>query len=223
MTIRGWVSDERFRRYLKRCGGDEALAWAYYESNVAISQSCYTSLEAFEVALRNKIHNKLGQIYGTDQWYDVWLQRTDLKGFHKKIKETKFKIRQRKEPITSGKIIAEFTLGFWIQMFNSDYQYILWKPLRNIFLNLPKQQKQRHVVSSSLNKARTFRNRIFHYESIAWNFKAVHDNHQNILDILHWLEKDAAVWTNGRCSFAQTLKAEANKLNKLGIKNIHLA
>lgn len=218
MTIRKWISDERFSRYLKLCGGNEDLAQAYYESNVAIAQSCYTSLEALEVALRNKIHEKLSQVYDTEQWYDVWMKRTDLKGFHKKIRENKDKIKRKNETLTPGKMVAEFTLGFWIQMFNTDSQHILWKPLRNVFTNVPKKQKQRHVISSRLNKARVFRNRIFHYESIAWNFKAVNDNYQNIITILYWLEKDAANWTERRCHFEQTLKAEANKLTKLGIK-----
>ena len=220
MKIRRWVSEERFVRYLKRCGGDEALATAYYESNVAIAQSCYTSLEALEVALRNKIHDKLTQVYGTDQWYDVWLRKPALNGFHKKIREAKAKIQHRGELLTPGKMVAEFTLGFWMQMFNVNYQNILWKPLRNIFINLPKKQKKRHVVSSSLNKIRTFRNRIFHYESIAWNFRAANDNYKIIIEVLHWLEKDAATWADGRCSFEKTLQAEAAKLTKLGIKNI---
>ena len=222
MKIRRWVSEERFVRYLKRCGGDEALATAYYESNVAIAQSCYTSLEALEVALRNKIHDKLTQVYNTDQWYDVWLSQSNLRGFHGKINETKAKIRRRNEALTPGKMIAEFTLGFWIQMFNVDYQTSLWKPLRTIFTNLPKKRKQRQVVSSGLNKVRAFRNRIFHYESIAWNFSAVNGNYQMMVEILYWLEKDAADWTDKRCNFEQTLQKEATKLTNMGIQNIRI-
>ncbi|MEQ9442904.1 MAG: Abi family protein [Cyclobacteriaceae bacterium] len=222
MKIQKWVSDERFNRYLQRCGGDESLAKAYYESNVAISQACYIILEALEITLRNKVHHKLSQEYNNEQWYDIWLGMANLSGFHSNIEKAKDMIDQRGKVITPGKVVAEFTLGFWIQMFNASNEKTLWKPLRSIFSNLPKKQRQRYIVSRQLNKVRKFRNRIFHYESIAWNFKAVNDNYKIIREVLHWLEKDAATWADGRCSFEQTLQDEADKLTNLGITNIQI-
>lgn len=152
------VSERRFRVYLERCNGNENAAIAYYEANVAVSEASYVCLQSLEIVLRNKIHRILSEMFETDAWYDVLLDSEEFKEFTGKIIEVKKTLSRKKKDVVPSSIIPEFTLGFWVQLFNAEYQMKLWKPLRNIFVNLPKENKQRHVVSAALNKARNYRN-----------------------------------------------------------------
>ncbi len=215
-----WVSEKRFKSYLDRCNGDEIAAVAYYEANVAISEASYVCQQALEVVLRNKVHVALTNMYETDAWYDEWIDNEEYIDLSAKIKDAKNTLKRQKKTIIPSRMIPEFTLGFWVQLFNAEYQMELWKPLRNIFVNLPKDQKQRHVVSAALNKARNFRNRIFHYEPMFWNPQAAFENHQNIKDILFWLDKEFLDWTENQSRFNDTIIFHTEKLKTMGVMSI---
>ncbi len=49
------LSVERFDKYLGWAGGDRNTAIGLYTLNTQLSESLYTSLHMFEVALRNRI------------------------------------------------------------------------------------------------------------------------------------------------------------------------
>lgn len=221
--IEVWVSEKRFKSYLDRCNGDENAAVAYYEANVAISEASYVCLQALEVVLRNKIHIALTDMYERDDWYNEWVDYEDDEGYKElntKIEDAKTTLKKQKKAVIPSRMIPEFTLGFWVQLFNAEYQMELWKPLRNIFVNLSKDQKQRHVVSAALNKARNFRNRVFHYEPMFWSPQAAYENHQNIKDVLLWLDKEFLDWTESQCRFKETITSHTNKLHEMGVKNV---
>lgn len=218
--IEDWVSEKRFKRYLDRCNGDENAALAYYEANVAISEASYVCLQALEVLLRNKIHQTLTEMYETDAWYNEWEDIEDYEELNIKIQDVKNTLTKQKKTVIPSRMIPEFMLGFWVQLFNTEYQMELWKPLRNIFVNLPKDQKQRPVVSAALNKARNFRNRVFHYEPVFWSPQAAYESHENIKEILLWIDKDFLEWTESQCRFNETLAFHTNRLNEMGVKSI---
>lgn len=214
------LSSKRFDSYLKRCENNTENALHYYVANSKVAEATYWSLQAFEVALRNKIHAVLSNHFQSAEWYNVWLASEDYTDFHAKIIETKNILKLRNEPINSDKMIAEFMLGFWIKMFNAKYEKILWKPLRTIFSNMPKNQRQRNNVAGALNKIRNFRNRIYHYEPICWDFNATNNNYNNIAKTIQWLDVDYLNWTMQFCNFKTTLTNHTQKLNYLGIKKV---
>lgn len=216
--IEEWLSKPRFNRYLQRCEGDFLSATAYYEANVDISQSIYNSLEALEVGLRNKIHQALSAHFAKENWYDTLLADEKYAGLQQKVIEAKETLRKRKEDVLPGKIIAEFMLGFWVQMFNTEFQMELWKPLRNIFAYLPTEVKQRHKVSQSLNRVRRLRNRVFHYEPVFWKPAALVANYDNIQMVLGWIDKDLQQWAAERCRFNETIQYHINRLSALNVK-----
>ncbi len=59
---------------------------------------------------------------------------------------------------------------------------------------MPKNRKQRKNVSAPLNRFRSFRNRVFHNESICWNIDRVKELHDEIITLLDWMNKDVPVW-----------------------------
>lgn len=216
------LSSKRFDTYLKRCENNTDNALHYYVANSKVAEATYWSLQAFEVALRNKIHAALSHHFQSVEWYNVWLASEDFTDFHSKIIETKNILKLRNEPINPDKMIAEFMLGFWIKMFNAKYENLLWKPLRIIFSNLPKQHRQRNNVAGALNKIRNFRNRVYHYEPICWNFNATNTNYNTILQVIHWFDSEYANWTTDFCDFKTTITKQTQKLNDLGVKKVTL-
>lgn len=214
------LSSKRFNSYLKRCENNSENALHYYVANSKISEATYWSLQAFEIALRNKIHRALTLHFGTPEWYTIWLASEDFTDFHSKIIETKNILKLRNESINSDKMIAEFMLGFWIKMFNAKYESLLWKPLRTVFSNMPKQERQRNNVAGILNKIRNFRNRVYHYEPICWDFNATNNNYNNILKAIQWFDADYLKWTIQFCDFNKNIKYQTAKLNEFGIKKI---
>lgn len=94
---------------------------------------------------------------------------------------------------------------------------ILWKPLRVIFINLPKENKRREIISSTLNKTRIFRNRIFHFEPILWKPEALLDNIKNIKLLLSWIDKEYLDWVESQSSFHQVFDYNIAKLRDLGL------
>lgn len=214
------LSPKRFNSYLTRCENNAQNALEYYVANAKISEATYWSLQAFEVALRNKIHFALTRHFGTPEWYNQWLISEEFADFHAKIIETKNVLKLRNEPINPDKMIAEFMLGFWVKMFNAKYERLLWKPLRIIFQNMPKNERQRNNVAGALNKVRNFRNRVYHYEPICWDFKATNNNYSNIIDVIQWLDTEFQNWSANNCDFPFVIKNQTIKLNELGIKKV---
>ncbi len=94
--------------------------------------------------------------------------------------------------------------------------------MRIIFSNLPKQQRQRNNVAGALNKIRNFRNRVYHYEPICWNFNATNTNYKAIIQVINWFDNDYANWTITFCDFQTTLTCQTQKLNGLGVKKVTL-
>ena len=110
------------------------------------------------------------------------------------ITQASKQIAGRHENITPSKVVAELTLGFWVSLLNSEYERLLWKDLRRAFPYLPKKERQRKNVSAPLNTFRSFRNRVFHNESICWNLHRVEEIHQKMITVLGWINKDVPGW-----------------------------
>lgn len=59
---------------------------------------------------------------------------------------------------------------------------------------MPKHDRKRKNVAAPLNKFRTFRNRVFHNESIYWNLNRVEEIHQDMVMVMGWMNKDVPGW-----------------------------
>lgn len=140
--------------------------------------------------MRNSIHNSFTVYFGTQDWY----QQTKDKELLSQIYIAQQKITRYYTHSTTDRLIAELTLGFWTCLFNKQYAAIYWKPLLHIFPLLPKHEKKRSIVATKLNNIRKFRNRIFHYEPICIDLSILETNHNNIIDVLCWMNPDIVAW-----------------------------
>ncbi len=182
-------STERTKRYFDKYA-DEPLAIAHYCANLYLSESFYPILSVFEVALRNSLNRELTTQFGKAEWYDSFSALPKMSNLNGEISKAKNHILRRGEALTSSKVIAELTLGFWVRLMNTEYERVLWRDLRRAFPFIPKNERQRANVSAPLNRIRNFRNRIYHNEPIAWNLGNIEAFRAEIYQVLHWLNED---------------------------------
>ena len=179
-----------------RLHNDEKRAITHYQSNIELAESFYPCVSILEVALRNAISRELETMTGREDWYAIFPTTPGLNSLNRYITQASKQIIGRHETVTPSKIVAELTLGFWVSLFNAEYELILWKPLRRAFPYLPKNLRQRKYVSAPLNSFRAFRNRVFHNESICWSMKRISEIHDQLFTIMGWINKDLPDWVS---------------------------
>ena len=187
-------SDKRMERYFNLYPYDEMRAILHYQCNIQLAEAFYVSLSVLEVTLRNALSRELETMTGRKDWYVVFPTIPGLIGLNRYITQANKQISGRHESITPSKVIAELTLGFWVSLLNSEYERLLWKDLRRAFPYMLKKERQRKNVSAPLNTFRTFRNRVFHNESICWNLHRVEEIHMEIITVMGWMNKDIPGW-----------------------------
>jgi len=163
-------SAERMQKYFALRPGDEPKSILHYQCNIQVSEALYPVISVMEVALRNSVNRELTIKFNGPDWYNHFSTTPGLNNLVKEISTAQYQITMRHELVTPSKIVAELTLGFWVRLFNAEYERVLWKDLRRAFPYLQKIDRQRHKVSAPLNNFRNIRNRIFHNEPICWNF-----------------------------------------------------
>lgn len=184
-------SERRLSTYYKLFPSNKEKAIEYYRINTQISESLYPLLSNLEIALRNSIHNSFSIHYRLVDWF-LHFKQPEL---FDQVNIAQKKIISRNNSITSDKVVAELTFGFWTALFNKQYAKDFWKPLMYAFPLLDKPNKRRDKISYKLNQIRKFRNRIFHYEPICNDLTLLAKNHHNILEILNWINSDVVSWT----------------------------
>jgi len=203
-------SIQRMEKYFTKYPDDEQSAIAHYHLNIMLSEGFYLTLSMFEVALRNSLNQELTKSFGAN-WYLKFESIPGLRNLKNNINTAKKQIVNHNETITTNKIVAELTLGFWVRLLNAEYELILWKPLRKAFPYLEKRKRQRNKVSAPINKIRNFRNRVFHYEPISWNLDNLKEVHNTILKVLHWLNCDLPQIANKYDRIPELLENAKNK------------
>jgi hypothetical protein len=187
-------SAERMQKYFRRQPSDDLKSLLHYQYNILASEAFYPSISVLEVALRNSVDRELAVKFGGPDWYRHFSTTPGLSNLINEIALAQGQIKRRHELVTPSKIVAELTLGFWVRLFNSEYERVLWKDLRRAFPNLPKVDRKRHNVSAPLNNFRIIRNRIFHNEPICWNLSRIQQRHEEIVTVLGWISKDLPGW-----------------------------
>ena len=187
-------SAARTRKYFALYPHDESKAIIHYECNIKLSESFYPSMSILEVALRNAMARELEAYAGRVDWYSIFATTPGLNDLNKYITQARKMIVTRGEIENPGKITAELTLGFWTSLLNRNYERILWKDLRRAFPFMPKKLRQRKVIAAYLNRFRHLRNRIDHNEPICWNVKRAEELHEDLLQVMAWINKGIPLW-----------------------------
>ena len=187
-------SEARMRPYFDHYPGDEKKAIHHYEQNIRLAESLVPSISVFEVAIRNAVIHELERMTGNKEWYLYFQTHPVLKALYRYVTIASRHIANRGELITADKINGELTMGFWVSLFNAEYEMYLWKDLRLAFPYLPKSMRQRKTVSAPLNSIRSLRNRTFHHEAINWNLTKLSSLHDTIVQVIYWMNPYLPTW-----------------------------
>lgn len=198
IKLEQFVSKPRLERYLHSCSNSQTRALELYKANLKVSQTFYPILNLMETFLRNSINHQLSQHYSDIDW--ILNQKNGFMNhyslgpkFWLKSQIDKAEVKTNGK-ITSGKIIAEQTLGFWTSLFEPRHYKLVSGYVIHCFPNKPRHIN-RNVISKNLNEIREFRNRIYHNESICFNKKnidftqAIHVK-KLIYETLAWMDTD---------------------------------
>jgi len=209
--FRQYFSAARVNRYLLATGYSTGKAVKLYKANLKTSQAFHPLLGVFEVILRNRLNDLLTSHFNDPDWIinqktgfmsDPSLRFTYKRTGHPKtndflkreINKAEKRLLKTGTPITSGKIIAEQTLGFWTDLFEvHHYRLLKGKPIQ-IFQSLPAGHGRKEV-NDELDKVRRFRNRINHNEPICFrgnqiDFTDTLEVHESITKILTWIDPE---------------------------------
>jgi hypothetical protein len=190
------VSAERLESYRKP-GGTDLDVLVNYLWNVELSEALYPCLQAIEVTLRNSIHSAASTRYQTEYWFD--LADVLLPAQAAKIQEERDELRRRGKPQTAGRIVAELTFGFWVNLFNRPYERAphnadnrwAWHDrnlalIDTVFPHAPRRVRNRESMRRRCDAVRDLRNRVFHYEPI-WHRPFLDREHADILSMIGWI------------------------------------
>lgn len=226
------ISAERFSPYINATAAPLDAAVIYYW-NIALAEALYPTLAAFEIALRNTIHDSLTARQGGDEfWFRAVLAPAHLReyaGTHARL------IENGVANPTAGKIVSELKFWIWTQILSSLYHSTLWAPNRTALLltafpNLPRIPNNRHYVYERCNDIRMLRNRVMHHEPIWQGMKfqrkrapratyTIEALHARIDEAIGWINPElqrsirqfdrfGEVFTNGRAGIEQRIRVE---------------
>lgn len=196
-----YFSAPRYNRYLASVGNDDQKAERLYQGNIQLSQAFQPLLAQFEIVLRNTVNDMLAVHFADPDW--IINQKTGFmnhatlrpKFFLKEsVKKAEDGLARQRVPLSSGKIIADQTLGFWVSLFSTvHYRLIAGQPI-HIFPHKPGSEK-RSSIHGRLEEIQKFRNRISHQEPICFTHNHIDctravEVRKHIFDLVAWIDPD---------------------------------
>ncbi len=196
-----YISSRRLERYYIACKYSKTNTKKLYSVNMKLSQAFYPVLSMLEIFLRNSINNILTAHFSDQNW--IINQKTGFMSdsslaprytIRESIYLAENKIIKRGDKITSGKIIAEQSLGFWISLFYKNHYRLLKGVIIKCF-PLKEPSVGRHDIFQSLDRIRKFRNRVYHNEPICFDNKSISFKYPELIKneiykVIAWMNLD---------------------------------
>ncbi|WP_146033560.1 Abi family protein [Xanthomonas oryzae] len=162
------LTPPRLSKYLRATGNKVQQALRLYVINTKVSAAVMSDLHYIEVALRNKFDRELEAKFGPEWFKDAaFLALVDGRSQTILLKAQKNAAKHwpKGKVLPPGKVIAELTFGFWLQLTDPELEHKLWVPyLHKAFA--PRKAPKRAVFNQQLDKLRQLRNRVAHHEPI---------------------------------------------------------
>lgn len=213
-----YFSEARVNRYLLATDKSKTKAVDLYKTNLFVAQAFHPLLGVFEIIIRNRLNDIMASHFNDSDWIlnqkSGFMSDSSLKYTFKRTGQQKIndylkkeiikaekRLRKTHTLITTDRIIAEQSLGFWTDLFEvHHYRILKGRPIQ-IFHTLPSGYGRKEV-NDELDKIRRFRNRINHNEPICFKGNAVDFSeairvHQSIINLLTWIDPEITKWTSG--------------------------
>lgn len=194
--LQAWTSLEtlakdRFDAYKRTGDADELDAMARYVWACDVAKSLHPRLHGLEVAFRNQVHNSLTTLYGP-LWYDMpsLLITDELR----RVDEAKQSIRLLKKVETPGRVVSELSFGFWTSLYGRHHEHDIVRPtILSVFPHYRGSKPiQRGSIAPRLRDARFLRNRISHFEHVAFDPR-LPTIHAEICETTAWMSAEMEI------------------------------
>ena len=201
--VKKTISNTRLSTYQNSNSQTDKVLLGRYIWNIKLSENFYLLLLNLEVALRNSIYNAYILHYPNKNFF--YLYESDLRKRHQQRKELHskgcwkmlcgvyFNLSKEGTHVSDERLISELNFGFWTKLMFDNHYNIIWRtifidvfPYMKIYKSI---DKSKIYLAHKIDKIRKFRNRIFHYEPI-FNKNNLDEIHQDIIDILGWIDVD---------------------------------
>jgi len=193
--LQSWLSPDRLTPYYAKSRGDHWVAFHLYVRNTELSASLYGVVQALEVGLRNRVHTKMTEVLGTEEWWDLLPLRD---GEMNDIHEAKKNISLRINAMRPGHIVAELGFGSWVKMFANSYEKQLWVP--HLTHRFP-AKISRKVLHDRLASIKELRNRIAHHETLIK--RNVEQDYAQLIETVGWLSPTLRRWVEHHNDFPE--------------------
>jgi hypothetical protein len=198
---------ERFAPYLTDGTGDVGDALKLYVWNASLSAAFLAPLGAVEVALRKALSDALTSSF-TIPWHDdpAFLGLDATGSFVSRIAAAKGYIGRGRppRPVTTGRIVAELGLSFWVSLLRPAHNRTLWPHLRGAFV----RYTHRKSIMKFLEPLPAFRNRSAHHEPIY--SRRPHEIYAGLLEVAAMVSPELPPWIEHHSRVRQCLSDGPN-------------
>ncbi len=218
-----YISKPRLDRFLMATGGSKSKAQKLYRINLRVAQSFYPVLNLFEIFFRNIVNYQVAAHFANANWITA-----EKNGFmnHPSLTSSRFflknsvnkaekMVRRKGGVVTSGKVIAEQSFGFWTSLFDTHHYRLIGGVVIHCFPSKP-VHINRNILNQKLNRIREFRNRVYHNEPICFKGNAIDFTEatnikHEIYELLEWIDIDLIDYVD----YFNGINAEINAANNL--------
>jgi hypothetical protein len=209
--FRSTISESRFARYLNDSNGRVVDAINLYHFNTEVSKALYSSLQMWEVSLRNKLNSFLVWKFTSSWPYDDRRALRQLTANdRRKVVDSIDRQRQlrRIKTVPVEAIVADLSAGFWVSLLNSGYEVpFVWRyNLVRVFPNEPRIALK--DISDLSNDLLALRNRVAHHEPI-YHLPLV-ERRAQIARALNAMCSGAHQYAEKTCTFAAVWATKPN-------------
>ena len=197
-----YLSRARFNRYLLATGNNLVSAKRLYQANMRLAQAFHPLLSQFEVIFRNSLNEVLISNFSDSDWIinqkTGFMSHSSLRTSHFFLRtclvKTERKLHLRGIPITSGKLIADQTFGFWVSFFlPHHYGLVSGSPIHVFPLKLASEN--RASIHAKLETIKNFRNRVNHCEPLCFSGHTIDctealEIRTVLYDLLDWINPE---------------------------------
>lgn len=177
------LSKPRLESY-KLKGDSELDALVRYDWNLCLCEALYPSMQALEIALRNRLNDVLLREFGRN-----WMWDSQLFGrANDQIRRAEDQLTENSKIIENSRMVAELTLGFWVSLHNRRFERLLWQKsnvIQSVFPFIPAKVRNLNYIRPRLKQINDLRNRISHHEPV-WRLSLLAE-HQLLQEALGWL------------------------------------
>jgi hypothetical protein len=184
------ISPKRLEAYRSSPSDKELDLLSKYLWNIGLCEAFYPVLHSFEVALRNSLHQAISRLF-----YEDWLDKVDSRILSseeiKSVRAAIDSLNRKGQSISTGSLISELNLGFWVSLSYSRYEgkdklYPRLFRDEEFLPHLPRSRRTRSTLSGTFTSIKKLRNEIFHHDPI-WNKSNLKKEYDNALEAIQWI------------------------------------